>query len=103
MPAADDRAVFNDLLGGIDPCRVECSGFALLVERLLSLPAEGAAPKRVLGPVVLTRWLILSTRQSCQKKRRQLVLLALTEDPSYFWTLEFAETGGVFSCRSTSA
>ena len=50
---ADDRGVLNDLLGGIDPHRVECSGFTPLVERLLSLSAEGAAPQpltRLLGP-----------------------------------------------------
>ena len=45
QPTADDRVVLNDLLGGIDPCRVECSGFTPLVERLLSLPVEGAAPQ----------------------------------------------------------
>ena len=39
---SDDRAVLNDLLGGIDPYRVECSGFTPLVERPLSLLAESA-------------------------------------------------------------
>ena len=40
QPTADDRTVLIDLLGGIDPHRVESSGFTLLVERLLSLPAQ---------------------------------------------------------------
>ena len=44
-PAAGDGADLNDLLGGTDPYRVECSRFTPLVERLVSLPAEGAAPQ----------------------------------------------------------
>ena len=35
QPTADGRVVLNDLLGGFDPYRVECSGFTPLVERLL--------------------------------------------------------------------
>ena len=45
--------VLNDLFGGIHPHRVGGSGFTLLVERLLSLPAKGAAPQpltSLLGP-----------------------------------------------------
>ena len=38
-PPLMDRALLHDLLGGIDPNLVESSGFTLLVERLLSLPA----------------------------------------------------------------
>ena len=44
---ADDRAVPGDLLGRIDPNRVECSGFIPLVERILSLPT--AASHQVVG------------------------------------------------------
>ena len=45
--------MLNDLLGGIDPYRVESSGLTPLAERLLSLLVEGAAPQpltRLLQP-----------------------------------------------------
>ena len=45
--------------------------------------------------MVLKRWLILSIRRSCQRRRRHISSLQLRL-PEFFLTLEFAETGGKF-------
>ena len=60
QPTADDRAVLNDLLGGIDPYRVECSGFTPLVDascRCRRRERHRSLSPGCVGPQVPTRWL----------------------------------------------
>ena len=80
QPTADDPAVLNDLLGRIDPYRVESSRFTPLVGRLLSFPAERhlSLSPGCWSPMVLTRWLIFI------KSRRQISLLQLRQAPRFF-------------------